>query len=63
MDFIDQFTFYIALEIVKMDLRESFFELLKVILKRFTAVDFGLSFSQEVEIGPVDDLNIQGKIG
>lgn len=63
MDFVDQFTFYIALKIMEVDLGKALFKIFKVVFKGFASVDFRLSFSQEIEIWAVDDLNGQGKIG
>lgn len=59
VDFIDQLTFHIALIVVEIHLRKAFLKMLEKILESLASVDFWLPFSQEIEIGAVDDLNFQ----
>lgn len=60
LNFIDKLAFYIALEVVELDLGKASFESFEIILEGFTSVDFRFSFPQKVEVGTVDDLNFQG---
>lgn len=59
MDFIDDFSFNIALKIIELQTRKLGFQCLKIIFKRSTAINFRFSFSQEIEIWAVEDEDFQ----
>ncbi len=55
LQFVDQFTFYIALKIADRYIGVFLPEGIEVLLKRHIAVDIGFSFAEQIEIGAVDD--------
>jgi hypothetical protein len=65
MDFVDQFSFDIALEIMEFQIWKNRLEGFKILFERSASIDFWLSFSEEIEIGAIDYLYFQriGQLG
>jgi hypothetical protein len=64
LDFIDQFPLNIRLKIIELYSTEVMLQLSEVVLKGLVTVQFRLTFSKEVQIGPVDDDKFHGsKLG
>src|SRR5690606_34459970 len=61
LNFADEFSLDIALEIIKLGIRELSFYLIEVIFKRFGSVNFRFTLAQQIEVGPVDDRNSHGR--
>ncbi len=57
MQFVHQFTFDVALVIVKVNCGETFDKGLKEYFKRLCSVNFRFTFAQQIEVRSVDDLD------
>lgn len=55
LQFVDKHAFVVGLEIANLVFGEAFTELRDEFVKRETAIDFGLAFADEVEVGTVED--------
>ena len=63
MDLVNNFSLNITLEIGEIDFGKFGFERLKEFFERSAPINLWFSFTQEIEVGTVDDDDFQGKIG
>jgi hypothetical protein len=62
LNFVDQLTLHVALEVGKLDLRKLRLKLDEIAFKGFTAVYFWLSLAKQVEIRAIDHLDFHAHI-
>ncbi len=55
LQFVDQFSFHIALKIAGLNIGVFLFKGIQKLLKGHIAIDIGFSFAEQVEIGAVDN--------
>lgn len=58
LHFINQQTLMIGLEQIQLQFRKLIFQLIKEFFKRSVAIDLWFSFSQEIEIRAMDDMDM-----
>jgi len=61
LDFVNNFAFNIALEIIEIELRKFLLKDLKIRFKRLVSVNFGFAFAQKIQVWPVDDHDFHSK--
>jgi hypothetical protein len=62
LNFVDQLTLHVALEVGKLDLRKLRLKLDEIAFKGFTTVYFWLSLAKQVEIRTIDHLDFHAHI-
>ncbi len=62
LQFSDQFPFNIALEIADRNMGIFFFQRRQELFKRHGAIDTGLSFTEQVQVGAIDDCDLHNKL-
>src|SRR3569832_416243 len=64
LQFIDDLSFHVALEIADLSIRETLFKLIQEFVEGHNAIDIRFSCAKQVKIGAVDDRDLHGtKLG